>query len=130
MKSRLFAAVLAMALIGFSGCSGSKDKSSENRIDKFTVNGFDWTVNDNAGTITKLYSKTAPTGSETVGTWEGLPATWPNATATVALKDGKAKISPDPSTQRNFEDGSAKFTVTAENGNTKVYTVQGTKGGL
>ena len=130
MKSRLFAVVLVMALIGFSGCPGSKDKSSENRIKKFTVNSVEWTVSDNAGTITKLYNKTPPTGSDLVGTWAGLPTTWPNATATVELMDSKSTISPDPSVARNFENGTTKFTVTAENGDTKVYTIQGTKGGL
>ena len=130
MKSRLIIVALLVAVVGLSGCPDKKGKSSENEILTFKVDGVDWQVDHVNGKITKIYPKTPPQGGATEGTWAGLPSTWPNATAVITPKDSKAVITPDPGTPQNFESGTTKFTVTAEDGTPKIYTVQGEKGPL
>ena len=127
MKSSLYVVVLLVAVIAFNGCSGSGEKSSEKEIATFKVGNVDWNVDHANGKISKIYPKTTMSPPGENPEWAGLPAGWPTSTATVVLKDTKAKMSPDPNvTAINLETGS--ITVTAENGSPKTYRVQGEKG--
>jgi len=128
MKSRLLAIVLGMSLIGFSGCPGSTEKSSENRIESFTVGTVSYQVTD-AG-ITYLYEKASE------NTWTGRPSTWPSITPTIVLKDQKnASVSPTSGAQVTLTSSGSDtytttYTVTAQDGTPKTYTVTVTLGAL
>ena len=127
MKSRLLAIVLGIALIGFSGCPGSTEKSSETGILTFKVGTVNFEISS-AGVISALYPKTPPTPPATEGTWANWPAN-SMSTALVTLKDTKARMNPDPTvTPINIENGS--FKVIAEDGTEKTYTLAAQKGSL
>ena len=119
MKTRALAFFLVAAMVSVGGMCSKPKKSSENQIATFTVNNVAYTdINHATGLITYHYSKA------TANTWEGLPSTWPNLTATITLKDPQgAKITPDPGVAQNYKDGTARFTVTAEDGTPKEYKV-------
>ena len=118
MKIKVLVAALMVVIVGFGACGGKKNKdSSENDITKFTVSGVDYTINGN--NITHLYKKTAP------NVWEGEP-TW--SVVPVVTVSPKADYS--PKTAQNFVDGSVVYTVTAEDGSTKTYTVKAERGDL
>jgi len=120
MKMRLLAIALVSVMVGLGSCGGKKDKSKENEIVTFKVGTVDYQINHATGLITHLYKKTGE------NTWPGLPSGWPKTTAVVTLKDLKARISPDPNvTPINLENDS--FTVTAEDGTPKTYTVKATR---
>ena len=117
MKSRLFIVALLVCVIGFSGCPGSKEKSSEKAISVFKVNGKQYQVNENANpkTINFKYDKLS------AGTWDGMPS---SAMAPDITWNG-AKIEPEPSVAQNFhiEGFTVKYKETAEDGTFVEYTV-------
>ena len=118
MKIKVLVAALMMVIVGFGSC-GSKKESSEKSIKQFKVNGMDYIINGN--NITYLYTKTA------VDTWVGEPV-WPIA-PDITISD-KATITPSPDVKQNFVQGSVTYTVTAEDGSTKTYTVKAERGVL
>ena len=118
MKIKVLVAALMVVIVGFYACGGGKDKdSSEKDIIAFTVNGVPYQISGN--NITYLYPKTAP------NVWEGEP-TW--SVVPVVTVSPKADYS--PKTAQNFVDGSVIYTVTAEDGSTKTYTVKAERGDL
>ena len=130
MKTRFFAVVLMVAVVGFSACGGGKEKSDNNKIETFKVSNTTYTVSSSE--ITHLYSKTPPTGTQTEGTWSDLPKA--KITAIITLEDSKAKVV-DGTDELDFTGlvdsgtvGTVK--VKAENGDVKSYLVKVTKGAL
>ena len=122
MKMRLFVVALFVAVVGLSSCSGGGDKSSENQIASFTVGTVAYTdINHTAGTIMYTYPKTGE------NVWTGRPTDWPNVTPTIVLKDTKASYSPTGPVNLS---NPVIYTVTAENGDKKTYTVTVTLGNL
>ena len=122
MKTRLTAiALVGMMIFGLGACGGGKEKkSSGNDIATFKVGEVEYEINQSTRQITHHYPKTS------ADTWTALPSGWPNLTATVVLKDPKATISPNPSTPQNYQTGGS-FTVTAEDGTEKKYTVKASR---
>ena len=115
MKKRFFVVVLLAVVVGLGAC---KKKSDINTIKSFRIDNVDHTdkINHSTGLIGGTFAKTGP------DTWEsGTPSGWPNGTVTVELSDNKAQITPIQN-PINLE-ANVKFTVTAENGDTKVYTI-------
>ena len=111
MKSKyLIIALLAIAA-GFTSCK--KDKSSEKDILEFWVGDVKYDINGTS--ITKLYPKVDE--NEWTG-WVNMPV----APSKVELSP-KAKIDPPVSATQSFENG-VTYTVTAEDGSTKTYTVK------
>ena len=125
MKIRALSFVLVAAMVSLGGMCSKPKKSSENYIETFTVGEVQYTnINHSTGIISHIYSKTGAEADLGIGAWPGLPTGWPNLTARVTLKDPKgSKITPDPSHPQNYENGTAKFTVTAEDGTSKEYKV-------
>ena len=113
MKRVFVLSVLAVALMaGFSACG--KKKSSENSIREFWVGDVRYQI---TGTnISYLYPKTDR------DTWTGI-VTMPVAPSKVVLSPGATIDPPATATQDFFQEGGVKYTVKAENGDTKVYTV-------
>jgi hypothetical protein len=111
MKIKLLPIALMAAVIGLGACGGDDPKSSECEILTFTVDGVAYSINGTS--ITHKYDKIAP------DTYQGMP-TWPVAPQITYSE--KATIDPLPSVAKNFEEG-ATYTVTAEDGTTKTYTV-------
>ena len=120
MKIKLLVAALMVVIVGFGACGGGKDKeSSEKDITKFTVSGVDYIINGN--NITYLYKKTVP------NVWEGEPVWKVAPSITIS---NKATINPKPDVPQNFVEESVTYTVTAEDGSTKTYTVKAERGEL
>ena len=116
-KSFIFGVLLVALVAGFSACGG-KEKSGENNIREFWVGDVRYQITGN--NITYLYPKTDR------DTWTGL-VTMPAAPSKVVLSSG-ATISPSETTPQNFlAEGGITYTVTAENGDTKTYTVKAEK---
>ncbi|MDR2040442.1 MAG: hypothetical protein LBQ60_21205 [Bacteroidales bacterium] len=112
MRTKLFLAVLFIAVVGFSACKKKKDsKSSACDIVSFTVDGVSWCDGNCAATITKQFPKGSQVGS---------------LTPTIKVSD-KASVSPESGISQDFSSGRiVKYTVTAENGDEKVYSVSAT----
>ncbi len=86
-------------------------KSSECDIVSFTVDGEAWCNGNCAATITKQFPK-----GEVVG----------NLTPTIVVSN-KASVSPESGISQDFSSGRVvKYTVTAENGESKTYSVSAT----
>jgi hypothetical protein len=119
MKTRLFAIALVAVMIGLGACGSKKpDKpeplSGTKDITAFVVNGVSYTISGTS--ISHHYPKTAE------NTWTSLPS-WPAAAQ--ITHTGK---SISPTTPQNFEDAAGVvYTVTAEDGTTKTYTVKATR---
>ena len=112
MKSKYLAAALLAASIGLGGCKG-KEKSGEKDILEFWVGGVKYNI---SGTdITHLYPKAS------ADTWTGW-VSMPVAPSKIELSPG-ATIDPPTTAPQNFEAG-AEYTVKAEDGSTKKYTVK------
>jgi len=128
MKTRFFVIVLMVAVVGFGSCGKKKEQSSVNTIKSFTVQGVAYDVG--ASDITHIYAK-VPTG----GSWTGLPPT--AVTPDIVLDDKNATIT-DENMELDFtklgagegETTMRSYTVKAENGDTKTYSVKVTKGSL
>jgi hypothetical protein len=119
MKTTKWLVIVLLAVaVGFAGCR-KKEKSSVNLIKEFKVGAVTYTITGT--TISYTYPKTA------VETWTNLP-TWPVAPQ-ITLEDAKATINPPASQPQDFEAG-ATYTVTAENGTSRTYTVKCTRGTL
>jgi len=122
MKTRLFAIALVAMVIGFGSCGGKeKDKSKECDIKTFTVDGKTYTIT--GLDITYTYPKSGPDAWLTEPTWPVEPK--------IEISP-KAKISPLASEKKTFVNANGtsadvKYTVTAEDGTTKTYTVKATK---
>lgn len=120
MKIKLFAVALVAVIVGFSSCGGKKDKSSECDILTFKVGNAVYGVTGTS--ITYLYEKTAEQ------TWTNFTS-WP-AVPSITLSP-KATIDPPATQGQDFSAASGvKYTVTAEDGTTKIYTVKATMGTL
>ena len=124
MKTRLLAIFVVAVMVGLSACGGGDKplppdppKSSAKEIISFSVSGVAYTVSGN--NITFNYPKTA------ANTWNPAVPSWPVA-PTISISD-KATISPAASATQNFETAAVTYTVTAEDGTTKTFTVRATK---
>jgi len=131
MKTRLFVVALMVVVAGFGACKKPAPdvvKSGDNTIKSFTVKGKAYVVGDSD--ITCIYPK-VPGG----GSWEGLPTA--KETPDIQLNDKNATVT-DANKELDFSalgagEGTSTmrtYTVKAENGATKTYTVKVTKGGL
>ena len=128
MKTRFFVVVLLAAVVGIGACGKKKVKSEVNTIKSFIVNGKTYQIN---GTdISYIYAK-VPAG----GAWTDLPSG--KVTPEISLTDNKATVT-DSNIELDFSTLGAgegvttmrEYTVKAENGDTKKYTVKVTKGSL
>ena len=119
MKTRLLAVVLVAAIVGLSACGGKKKpddpKSSAKEITSFVVNGQAYTPSSNG--FTWNYAKTGP------DTWASEPP-WPVAPT---ITHTGVKIDPPATTRQDFSAAAVTYTVTAEDGSTKTFTVSATR---
>jgi len=128
MKTKFFVVALLVALVGFGACGKKKEKSPVNTIKSFIVNGKEYVVG--TSDIAYIYPK-VPAG----GAWVDLPTG--KVTPEITLTDKKATVT-DQNIELDFSTLGANegvhtmrtYTVNAENGETKTYTVKVTKGGL
>jgi len=118
MKKSFILSVLFVAIVaGLSACGG-KEKSGDNNIREFWVGGVKYQI---TGTnITYLYPKTDR------NTWTGL-VTMPATPSKVVLSPGATLDPPETVAQDFLKEGGVTYTVTAENGDTKTYTVKAEK---
>ena len=122
MKTRLLAIVLGVIMVGLGACGGKDPKpdvpkSSAKEITSVTVGGQLYTKSGD--TFTFDYPKS---GAEQ---WASVP-TWP---APVQIIHTGVSISPSANTiTLNPETGTGvTYTVTAEDGSTKVFTIKATR---
>ena len=125
MKTRFFVVALIAIFVGLGACG--KSESKINTIDKFVVNGVEYRINNDNEEILHTYSKI---GEGLWGDHEGgrRPDGWPmvsNMTTTIEITTtcNRARVTTDLNVRQNFQDGSARITVRAQNGNTKTYKV-------
>ena len=116
MKTRFFVIVLLAAVVGFGACKKEK-KSNKCELLEITIGGQ--SIGKNGTTFFHVFPKT---NANTWGTWNGG-----NIGASDYKISDKASITPDPKSSLNYEAG-VTFTVTAEDGTTKPFTVQIEKG--
>jgi len=128
MKTRFFAVALLMIVVGFGACK--KKQSDINTIATFSVNGLEYTVAGELISFTYCKYNEGVWGGETSTTTNRRPSTWPdvrhnppNTTIEVSLSCKHAAVTTDLATAQNFENGTARITVRAQNGATKTYTV-------
>ena len=116
-KSFIFSVLLVAIVVGFSACGG-KDKSGENNIREFWVGDVRYQI---SGTnITYIYPKVDR------DSWTGLPS-MPIAPSRVVIADGATIDPPVTAAQDFLKEGGVRYTVTAENGDTRTYTVKAEK---
>jgi len=115
-KSFIISALLVVFVTGFSACGG-KGKSGKNDILEFWVGGVQYSP-ETGNKFYHLYEKTG------VDTWTGL-VSMPAKPSKVVISP-KATIDPPITEEKNFLDG-VTYTVTAENGDKKTYTVKAEK---
>ena len=115
MKVKQIALALALAAfvgVGAVSCK-KKEKSSEANIIEFWVSGVQYTINGTS--IVHRYPKSAP------DTWATVPP-MPIEPSKVVLSPG-ARLDPPITQKQDFEKG-VTYTVTAEDGTRKTYTVK------
>jgi hypothetical protein len=109
MKKRVLffgiSALLILSAVFFTGCPTTNDpvKSSENRITSFTLHDISGTINDETGIITVIL----PEGTSKTGT---------------PLIEVSENAAVDKSGEQDFN-SDVSYTVTAENGAARTYTV-------
>jgi len=124
MKIRLFAIALVTVIVGFNACSSKKEnKSSECDIIAFKLLGVDYTKDGN--TFSKVFTKTGVlnwgTGCPTVATKPDLIQLSPKATFVgTPNQDTPVGFAND-----NAESFSVTYTIQAEDGTKKTWTVRG-----
>ena len=119
MKTRLFAILLVTAVLGFNACGGDETKSSECDMLSFTVGTQAYTPGN--GTFTWNYPKSGEAA------WPTEP-NWPVEPTVVVSKN--ADYTPKGTQTFVNADGTAKsviYTVKAQDGTEKKYTVSATK---
>ncbi|MDR0597214.1 MAG: hypothetical protein LBG14_01760 [Treponema sp.] len=100
-------AVAAIATLALLSCVSPTDtgQSGENHILTFTINGRDAGINHDTGRVTVVLPAETDVSS---------------LAPTIAVSD-KATVSPGSGAARNFTEP-VSYTVTAENGDTRIYT--------
>ena len=117
MKAKLFVIALLVAVVSFGSCK--KKESKDNTIKSFTVAGVAYTVDNTNGTIVWNYSKPSP------GQWLNRPEGWPSvpgSQVSIVLTHDKASHTLNLGGNVNFTNP-VTFTVNAQNGDPKTYTV-------
>ena len=112
-KQIAIATAIALATLAAVSCKKTK-KSSENSILEFWVAEVRYQIDPVSNFITHTYAKPAP---DTWTGWVSMPAA-----PRVVLSPG-ARLDPPATRALNFEQEQT-YTVTAENGDKKVYTVK------
>jgi len=104
MKKSLVFGVLCLVFVGFSFsyCSSKKEKDKSCEITSFKVNGEEWLSN---GSISKIFCKGTIVNS---------------LTPTITISG--VKVEPASGVAQDFSKA-VTYTVTAEDGSTKSYTV-------
>ncbi len=117
MRIKLFLAVLFAVVVGFGACGGGggddEPKSSECKITSFTTNdGKVWVIAEsgNTGTVTGTYAKGAT-----------LPT---SVSATIAISPKASIVPTDATSPKDYTTNDKTYTVTAEDGTSRVYTVK------
>jgi len=117
MKKIFIFSALLVLFAGFISCGGKNNKSGENSIREFWVGDVKYQI---SGTnITYFYPKAER------DTWTGL-VSMPVAPSKV-VHSGASIDPPITAPQDFFKEGGVTYTVTAENGDSKTYTVKADK---